>query len=327
MDPYQILGVTRDASQEEILKAYRLLATKYHPDKNPENPTESAEKFKQVCAAFELIGDDQKRKKYDFFGRSHAPTFSFRSRNSVDDIFDNIFSHVFGDQKNSKLRVKISLIEAYLGCSKVVKSEKHKSCESCRGTGSVSWEPCSKCDNKGFVFTNNGPLRIQTSCSNCNGKGSISVQKCKDCLSKGYIVDYIKDVVITIPQGVEEGTQIRMASAAADGSDLFVIVNIEKDLNITRDGKNLIGSTEVPYHILVLGGDIDYDLFGTKIAIKINPKTNAGSRIRIKNQGMPNPSNSKLKGDLFVDLKLKIPKTLTKQHEEIIQELSKIQID
>lgn len=327
MDPYQILGVNRNSSQEEILKAYRLLAAKHHPDKNPESPSESAEKFKQICAAFELIGDDQKRKKYDLFGRSHAPTFSFRSRNSVDDIFDNIFSHVFGDQKNSKLRVKISLVEAYLGCSKIVKSEKHKSCESCKGTGSSSWAPCSKCDNKGFVFTNNGPLRIQTSCSNCNGKGSISLQKCKDCLSKGYIVDYVKDVIVLIPQGVEDGSQIRIADSAADGSDLFIVVNIEKDANITREGRNLIGNMEVPYHILVLGGNLDYDLFGTMLNIKIKPRTNAGSRIRIKNQGMPNSLNPNLKGDLFIDLKLKMPKNLTKQHEEIIQELSKIKID
>jgi molecular chaperone DnaJ len=327
MDPYLVLGVDRGASQEEILKAYRSLAAKHHPDKNPDNISESSDKFKQINAAFELISDDQKRKHYDFFGKSHAPTFSFRSRNSVDDIFDNIFSNVFGDQKKSKLRLKISLLEAYLGCSKIVKSEKHKLCDFCKGTGSSSWQPCSKCDNKGFVFTNNGSLRIQTSCSNCNGRGSISLEKCKDCLSKGYTIDYVKDVSVLVPRGIEEGAQIRLANASADGSDLFIVINIEKDLNIFREGKNLIGSMEVPYHILVLGGDINYDLFGTKINIKIRPKTNAGSRIRIKNQGMPNYHNPNLKGDLFIDLKLKMPKTVTKEYEDAILELSKIQLE
>jgi molecular chaperone DnaJ len=324
-DPYKILGVDKNVSQDEILKAYRFLAQKYHPDKNPENPIESAQKFKELSAAFDLIGDEQSRRKYDLFGFNTQPSFSFKNRNSVDDFFDNIFSHFFGDQKNSKTRIKISLFEAYFGCKKNIKSENHKFCESCKGTGSALWEPCSKCDNKGFIFTNNGSLKIQVSCSNCGGKGSISVQKCKECQSRGYIVDYIKNVEVKIPPGIDDGCQIRLAGEAADGSDLFIVVNIEKDAKITREGKDLLSYVEIPYHVVVLGGNINYDLFGSKIDIKVKSNTKPGSRICLKGQGMPLFSNPNLRGDLFLDVRLKMPKTISKEYKDILIELSKIE--
>lgn len=325
MDPYQVLGVSKCASQEEILKAYRCLATKYHPDKNPEYPGEATEKFKEVCAAFELIGNEDNRKRYDIFGKAGAPSFSFKNRNSVDDIFDNMFSEVFGDQKNSKVRIKVTLSESYFGCSKVINSEKRKSCESCKGTGAASWESCSKCEGKGFIFTNNGPLKIQTSCSFCNGKGATSIAKCKDCSSKGYIVEQVKPVDVLIPQGIEDGSQIRFAGESADGNDLYVVVNIEKDQKLNREGKNLIGRLELPYHILVLGGTVQYDLFDKKIDIKIAPRTNVGTRIRLKGHGMPMTLNPNAKGDLFVDIRLKIPKAINKEYEDILNNLSKLE--
>lgn len=323
-DPYQVLGVSKCASQEEILKAYRCLATKYHPDKNPEFPCESTEKFKEVCTAFELIGDEQKRKRYDLFGTAGSPSFSFKNRNSVDDVFDNMFSSVFGDQKNSKARIKISLYEAYSGCSKTINSEKRKSCEPCKGTGSVSWDSCSKCEGKGFVFANNGPLKVQSSCSFCNGKGATSIEKCKDCSSKGYVVEQTKPVEIFIPQGIEDGSQIRFAGESADGNDLYVVVNIEKDQNIIREGRNLIGRLEVPYHILVLGGALQYGLFDKKIDIKIPARTSVGTRIRLRSQGMPLALNPNAKGDLFIDITLKMPKNINKQYEDLLNSLSKL---
>jgi molecular chaperone DnaJ len=330
-DPYEILGVSKTASQEEILRAYRQLATKYHPDKNLDSPKEAAEKFKEISAAFDLVGDEQKRKQYDFYSSSSFPTFSFRNRNSVDDVFENIFSQFFGDQKNcqnvSKVRIKISLKEAYLGCSKKVNSEKHKTCEACKGTGSSIWEPCSKCDNKGFIITNNGSFKVQVSCANCSGRGSVSVQKCKDCSSKGYVVEFVKEIDIEIPPGIEDGSQIRKAGEAADGSDFFVAVNIEKDQKFIREGRSLVGSLEIPYSTLVLGGEVDYEVFGTNIKIKLVPKINAGSRIRIKNQGMPFVQNPKIKGDLFVDIKLKMPKVISEEHKKLLAKLSKIEQD
>lgn len=322
MDPYEVLGIDKCASQEEILKAYRCLALKFHPDKNLDFPLEASEKFKEVCAAFDLIGEEKKRKKYDLFGDSPIPSFGFRNRNSVDDIFDNMFSEVFGNQKNSKIRIKVTLEEAYFGCSKKVKSEKQNFCESCKGTGSLVWEPCSKCEGKGFI---KGASKIQSVCAICSGRGSVSLQKCTDCSGQGYLVEYAKEVDVMIPEGIEDGSQIRFAEESADGGDLFVVVYIEKHPNLKREGRNLFGHIEVPYSTFILGGTAQYELFGNKIDLKIPAKTDAGTRMRIKNQGMPFTLNPSVRGDLYLDLKLKIPKQLTKEYKEIIDKLSKIE--
>lgn len=329
MDPYKILGVERKSTQEQISKAYRTLATKYHPDRNPDNASEAAAKFKEVTAAFEMIGDEEKRRYFDFYG-NQVPSFSFRNRNTVDDVFDNIFGSVFGNQKRgpagSKIRVKITLQEAFRGCEKTVSSEGHKFCDPCKGTGSSSWEPCQKCSGRGFVLTGNGHIKVQSSCAHCSGRGAISTKKCESCHGKGYEVDQVKQIVVKIPPGVDDGNQIRLAGEGADGSDLFVTVNVEKDLNFTRDDKFLIGKLEVPYHTLVKGGLANMDFFGSQVTIRIPPRTPAGSRMRIKGQGMPMLYNSEVRGDLIVDIRLRIPSSLTKEHEKLLDELAKLDV-
>lgn len=328
MDPYSVLGVDKKASQDQIAKAYRSLATKYHPDKNLDNQKEAAEKFKEVSAAFELIGDDQKRQQFDFFGNSSPPSFSFRSRNSVDDVFDNIFSQFFGEQKSqlggSKVRIRVSLKDVCLGSIKKVKTEKRNLCDPCKGTGSSEWDPCSTCSGKGFIFVNNGPLRVQTSCSVCLGKGSVSKFKCQVCQGNGYLVDLVKEVDVKIPAGIEDGTQIRLAGAAADGNDLFVVVNIEKDELFSRENKFLVGYVDVSYPVLVMGGEVPYDVFGTKLLINIPPRTKTGVRLRIKNQGIPCLHDPNIKGDLLVEIRLKMPKEVSKSHERMLSQLLKI---
>lgn len=327
MDPYLVLGVDRNASREHIAKSYRVLASKYHPDKNPD--PEAAAKFKEVAAAFEVIGDEDKRRHFDLYG-NQVPSFSFRSRNSVDDVFDNIFSNFFGNQKKgpsgSRVRLKISLRDAYFGCDRKISTEKHKFCSACQGTGSSSWKSCSNCAGKGFLFTNNGQIKVQESCSKCQGKGSFSEKSCADCQGKGYSVDSVKELSVKIPPGIDDGNQIRIAGEAADGSDLFVVVSVDKDPSFVRQDRFLIGNIEAPYSTLVLGGSVDMDLFGTKISIKIPPRMNAGSRMRIKGQGMPLIQNPNMRGDLLVDIRLKMPKTVDKDHANLLDSLSKIDI-
>jgi DnaJ-class molecular chaperone len=139
------------------------------------------------------------------------------------------------------------------------------------------------------------------------------------------MVDSIRDVFVKIPQGIDDGSQIRLDGEGSDGKDLFVVVNVEKDSSFTRQDKFLIGSVEVPYHTLVLGGSAEIDVFGTKIVFNLQPRLNAGTRIRIKSQGMPHPSNPAIKGDLLIDIKLKMPKEITKEHEKALRRLAKIQ--
>ncbi|NBT57179.1 J domain-containing protein [bacterium] len=326
-DPYQVLGVGKDASQEEITRAYRSLATKFHPDKNPQNPSEAAEKFKEISAAFEILGDDKRRRDYDFYS-SGVPSFSFRSRNSVDNVFDNIFSQVFGDQRSpsaSKVRMRVSLAEAYHGCEKTVPVEKHSSCDSCKGTGSSEWNRCAKCEGRGFVMASNGPMKMQVSCSFCQGRGSMSVKKCGGCKGKGYLVDSVRSVEVKIPPGVDEGSHIRLAGEAGDGGDLFVVVSVDKDDKIARKDGFLVGRIEVPYSTLVLGGEEDFSLFGSTLKVRISPRLNAGTRLRIKGQGMPSLHNPSVRGDLLLDVCLKMPGDLTKEHSKAIERLSKIE--
>jgi len=326
-DPYQVLGVGKDASQEEITKAYRSLATKFHPDKNPQSPSDAAEKFKEISAAFEILGNDQRRRDYDFYS-SGVPSFSFRSRNSVDNVFDNIFSQMFGDQRSpaaSKVRARVTLAEAYRGCEKIIPVEKHSSCGSCKGTGSSEWNGCSKCEGRGFVIASNGPMRMQISCTFCRGMGSVSVKKCGDCKGRGYLVDSVRDVEIKIPPGVDEGNQVRLAGEGSDGGDLFVVVSVDKDENISRQDGFLMGRLEVPYSKLVLGGEEHFDLFGSLLEVKIAPRLNAGKKLRIKGQGMPSLRDPSVRGDILLDICLKMPGELTKEHSKAIEKLSKIE--
>jgi len=203
-DPYLVLGVGPDASQEEINKAFRFLAAKHHPDKNPDDKEAAAERFKEVAAAYELLGDSDRRRQYDAYKSGRLSGFGFRSRNSVDDMFDNLFSQFFGKGRPnpsvSKSKIKISLSEAFRGCSKVVKSESHEPCKDCSGTGSSEWARCSHCDGSGFLFTSEGPMKIQTACVQCSGRGSVSKQSCRFCNGRGQVVARLKEVEVNIPQ-------------------------------------------------------------------------------------------------------------------------------
>jgi molecular chaperone DnaJ len=168
-------------------------------------------------------------------------------------------------------------------------------------------------------------MRVQVSCSFCSGKGSVSSESCKGCEGKGYVVDFVKTLNVKIPAGIEDENQIRLAGEAADGNDLFLIVNVEKHPIFRREDKFLVGQIEVPYSTLVLGGEVDMDLFGTKITVKISPKTKTGTKLRLKKQGMPSLQKQNLRGDLILEVVLRMPQVVTRDHEKILSRLAKIE--
>lgn len=328
-DPYVVLGVDRKSSQEEITKAYKSLASKHHPDRNPSNPQQATSMFKEVTSAYEKIGDSSKRRQYDFYSNGQIPSFNFRSRNGVDDVFDNLFSQFFGSSKQKspsiKARLKVSLEEAFNGCEKSVKVESKDPCSLCKGTGSVEWEKCEDCKGVGFVFFSEGPMKVQSSCSICDGKGSKPKLACSSCNGRGSIVVSQREIVVSIPAGAEDEMQIRVASEGTEIPDLFVVVSVERHPSITRHNRDFIICVDVSYATLVMGGDHHFDLFGSRINFKIPPCTKSGTRMRIKGQGMPLLQNPKVRGDLFIEVRIYIPSILSPDHEKLLQRLSKIE--
>lgn len=325
-DPYQVLCVSPSSSKEDIHSAFRSLAAKYHPDRNPDDPESASAKFKEITAAFEILGDEGKRRQYDLYREGSFSTFSFRSRNSVDDIFDNMFSHFFGDQrpKGSRVRVKISFKDSYFGCVKEVEVEKHEFCDSCKGTGSLSWESCSRCSGKGFFSVSQGSFSARSSCVSCGGRGSVPKDRCSSCSGLGHRSCGSKKISVKIPAGIENGAQIRIPGDGAN-DDVFVYVVVEKHPGFERQGNFIMTRVRTSYPKLVLGGVEEIDLFGSKISLKIPPRTNPGYRLKVKGKGMPTPQNPDVRGDFLVELMLEIPKNLTKEHESLLSKLMKIE--
>ena len=324
-DPYEVLGVSPSASADEIQRAFRSLASKHHPDRNPDSKEEATAKFKEISAAFEIVGDEDKRRQYDFYRGGGFPTFSFRSRNSVDEIFDNMFSQFFGDQRSSgsRLRVKVSLAEARTGCSKTVEIEKSDFCESCKGTGSSSWTQCGKCAGRGFFVFSEGPMRARSSCVDCGGRGSVSSKKCESCHGKGHVVSGRREVVLNIPPGIDDGAQIRLRGEGAEG-DTFVHVHVEKHKTIERRGHFLLGFLDVEYPTMVLGGKQKFELFGESLDVSVPPRTRPGFRLKLKGKGMPVPQNPSLKGDLILEVRLTIPEKPSAKYVKLLEEMMKV---
>jgi len=318
-DPYNILGVSKNASQEDISKAFKQLATKYHPDKNPNNIHEASLKFKELTSAYDKIGDSNKRKQYDFYGN---PSFSFRNNNDIGEIFNEYINGFFNKKTGVKLRTKISLKEAYYGCHKKVKREIMEDCGDCYATGSTEWQNCKNCDGRGSVPVHQAGIHFAISCAYCNGKGKTSKKACGNCNGRGEIVKEERDIEFKIPAGIEDGMNMKIVEDTLR-EEFLVIINIEKEENMQRRQMDLFSLLEVDYSTLVLGGQVKYKLFDNEIDIKVPPRTKSGSRLKIKGLGMPHIQNFNFKGDLYLEMNLFIPKEINKEHEKLLKNLSK----
>ena len=317
-DYYGVLGLNLNATKDDIDKAYRQLALQYHPDKNIDNQEKFLSKFKEIQEAYEYLINSKKSIQFDF-----------RNKNSVDDVFDNIFSKYFGSQNlnnSSKVRIKISLEESYIGCNKQISVSNNSFCKHCEGTGGSSWEFCQRCSGKGFVYDKNEKITIQTTCCACQGKGSNIKEKCQNCKGQGFLTLGTRFVDLDVPSGIKDGTQIRLANEGENGGDLYVVVNVEKNNIFRRDQQDLVCDLEVPYSKLFLGSKIEYKLFEKNIIIDIKPRTKPGSKVVIKHHGFTYMENAKIKGDLIFEIKLKFPDKITKEYKDLILNLSKFEL-
>jgi molecular chaperone DnaJ len=349
-DFYEILGVSKNADAEEIKKAYRKLAIKYHPDKNP-GDTQAEEKFKEAAEAYEVLSDANKRQRYDQFGHAGvggaAGGGGFHGGGmNMDDIFSQ-FGDIFGDSffgggrsrsgggrrvnrgTNLRIKVKLNLQEIASGTEKKIKVNKMVSCNTCSGSGAKggSYDTCKSCNGQGVVTrvtqTILGAMQTQSTCSTCSGDGRIIKDKCSTCHGDG-VVRGEELITINIPAGVAYGMQLSMSgkgNAAVRGGvngDLIIAIEEEEHEELKRDGGNLFYDCYVNFADAALGTSIEIPLVEGKAKIKIEPGTQSGKVLRLKGKGLPE-INSYGKGDLLVNINVWTPTSLTSEERKIME--------
>ncbi|MFN8208323.1 MAG: molecular chaperone DnaJ [Bacteroidales bacterium] len=353
-DFYEILEISKNASKEEIKKAYRKQAIKYHPDKNPGNK-EAEEKFKEAAEAYEVLSDDNKRARYDQFG--HAGLGGAASGGgftgdgmTMEDIFEH-FGDIFGGHfgfggfsgsrsrgrrvtKGSDLRVKVklNLKEVAHGVEKKIKVNKYVSCQTCGGTGAAggsSYSTCNTCRGAGQVtrVTNTilGQMQTSSTCPSCGGEGRTITNKCTSCHGEGIVQDS-EVISLNIPAGVAEGMQMSVSgkgNAARRGGvngDLLVIIQEEAHPELIRDGNDLFYNLFITFPEAALGAPVEVPTIDGNVKIKVEPGTQGGKILRIRGKGLPDV-NSYGKGDLLVRVNVWVPRELSKEEKKLLEKL------
>ena len=351
-DYYEVLGVDKNASDAEIKKAYRKLAIKYHPDRNPDNK-EAEEKFKEAAEAYDVLHDPQKRQQYDQFGFD-GPQGGFGGGASMnmDDIF-SMFGDIFGGHSgfggfggfgggggrpqyrgnDLRLTVRLTLQEIAEGVTKKFKVKKDITCEHCHGTGAKDGaqpETCPQCNGSGVVYktvrTMLGMMQTQTTCPNCHGEGTVIKDKCPYCNGEG-VTKGEEVIEINIPAGVSEGMVVNVPGKGNAGKhngvngDIQVLIKEEPNDTFIRNGQDLYYTLLLDLPTAILGGEVDIPtISGNKISLKIDPGTQPGKQVRLRGKGLPAVQGyGRGTGDIIVNISVYIPKTLTKEEKEAVE--------
>ncbi len=357
LDYYSTLGVSRNASADEIKKAYRRKARALHPDKHKSNPKAEAE-FKQVNEAYEVLKNPEKRSMYDRFGHeafssagAGGPNFSQAGGNfssSFSDVFEDIFGDIMGaqsrrggqaNQRGSDLRYDLSmdLEDAYNGIRKRIKMTNAVACESCDGTGAEGGAApmtCPTCSGSGQVRAQQGFFTLQRTCPTCGGLGKVIRNPCKHCAGAGR-VKKDQSFDIDIPAGVDTGSRIRLSGRGEAGlrggqaGDLYVFVNIREHDTFRRDGVDLACTIRVSMVRAALGGEIQIPLIdGGRARINVPAGSQSGKRLRLAGKGMPSLRKSGQKnGDLYVDLFIETPVNLSEEQRNLLLQFDELSND
>ena len=327
-DYYEVLDVNKSTPKEDLKKAYRKLAMKYHPDRNPDDEAAS-EKFKELSEAYEILSDDQKRQAYDQFGHDGVnPSFSNAqgAAEGFSDIFGDIFSDIFGGSSRAggsrSLRgadlsysVEVSLEDAVKGTSINLDIP---SSERCSG----DWHQCSHCNGTGVVRMQQGFFSMQQTCPHCRGEGEIHDPNCSICGGAGFIKKN-KTLAVKIPEGVDTGDRIRLSGEGDVGKhgngDLYIQVEVQRHKIFERDGKHLYCEVPINYADAVLGGDIEVPTLDGKVKIKIPEGTQSHKLFRLNGKGIK-PLRGGSKGDILVRVLVEIPVKLNKEQTAILKQ-------
>lgn len=355
-DYYDVLGVSRNADLSEIKKAYRKLALKYHPDKNPDDK-EAEEKFKEAAEAYEVLSNEEKRSRYDRFGhegvRGAAGGGFGGAGMSMEDIFSH-FGDIFGGHfgfgngfgsgfggsprqrvnrgSNLRVRVKLGMSEIVHGVEKKIKIRKYVPCAECNGTGAEKGSrpsTCPTCRGSGHVtrITNTflGQMQTSSTCPQCGGEGTIITSKCKVCHGDG-IVKSEEVINIKIPAGVTQGMQLSMSgkgNAAARGGvpgDLIIFIEEEPHRELKRDGSNLLYDLYISFPEAALGTSVEVPTVDGKVKVKVPSGTQGGKVLRLKGKGIPE-INGYGKGDILINVNVWTPRSLSGEEKKILEKL------
>jgi molecular chaperone DnaJ len=354
-DYYEILGIQRGASEEEIKKAFRQLAMKYHPDRNQGDKI-AEEKFKELSEAYEILSNPEKRKMYDQFGHSafsqgaggpQGPqgggSFDF------DDIFggtgfEDIFNTFFGGGTSRRTRtrttargsdiradINLDLSDVLTDKNLKIKVRRNDSCEVCHGTGSRSGgraSTCPTCGGRGSVRTTQGFFSISTTCPSCHGAGTQISDPCSNCRGSG-INEKDSFINVKIPAGVDDGVRLRVSDEGDSGrnggprGDLYVLIHIRNNTSFERRGTDLYGKLKISFPRAVFGGQIEVESLDGSKRVSIPSGVQSGHQIRLKNEGIPE-IRSKVRGDIYYEVTIDVPKTLKQKEKEILKEYGKL---
>ncbi len=347
-DFYEVLGVPRNADADTIKKAYRQLAMKFHPDKNPGNK-EAENKFKEAAGAYEVLSNAEKKAKYDRFGHAafgQGGGGGFQGFHDVNDIFSSfgdIFGDIFGEsmgrQRGGRRRpargadlrymLDIDLKDAVDGCENEVKFDSEDNCDPCNGSGGDPKHPpqtCSTCRGSGQIVRAQGFFSMASTCPTCRGEGQIVSHPCKSCHGKGRI-NAKRKIKVKVPPGVDNGTRLRLTGEGEGGfhggpaGDLYVEIRVKDDKRFERRENDLIGRVEVSYLQAILGADIEVETLKGREFIEIPAGTQPGEMIKLGGKGIPSLRGYG-RGDMYFEVKVQIPKKISKREEESLREMA-----
>ncbi|HYR75624.1 MAG TPA: molecular chaperone DnaJ [Pyrinomonadaceae bacterium] len=350
-DYYEILGVTRSATDQDLKSAYRRLAHQHHPDKNQGDP-HSEDKFKEAAEAYAVLSDPEQRGRYDRFG--HAGVSSAASGawgapgfGGIEDILGDLFG--FGDvfsaggraggrrsgaQRGADLRydLEINLEQAAVGMTAQLRIPKLETCETCNGAGSAPGtqpEACRTCEGAGQVRFQQGFFSVSRTCGTCRGTGQVITSPCENCRGAGR-VEREKSIEVKIPAGVETGSRLRLQREGESGAyggpagDLYVVIHVAEHEQFERQGNNLYASVPVTFAQAALGAEISVSTLNGEQPLKVPAGTQTGTVFRVRGQGMP-VLGGRGRGDLFVSVSVVTPRTLTREQRKLLEQLAKIE--
>ena len=359
-DYYEVLGVNKTASADEIKKAYRKLAMQYHPDRNPDNK-EAAEKFKEICEAYEVLSDTDKRQRYDQYGHAGMKSafgpggfdfgrdFTHMQDMDLQDILGSFFGGGFGDifgggggrrrsrnpnaaQRGDDLRfdLEIDFEEALFGSEREVDLNVNDACEACHGSGAAAGatrETCRQCGGHGVVVVGGGFIQMRQTCPVCNGEGTIIRNPCKKCNGTGR-VKTPRHIALRIPKGVETGSRLRLSGKGESGlrggpaGDLYVVLHVREHDVFQREDDDLVCTVHSSPVTAALGGDIDIPTPDGHARIKVPAGTPNGKVFRLRDKGMPNLNGGS--GDLHVRVEIEVPTHLSSKQKKLLEEFASL---